>query len=305
MLKPLVSVVLTTYNRSHLLPRAINSVLTGTYDQFELLVMDDASSDDTPEVVAKFTDERIKYVRIPENGGVLKARNRGFDTAQGDYIAILDDDDELTKDALSMIVSEFERTENQAVNILWFNCTDAESNQPSGSMTEAYSDISFEDYICGRIWGDFWIVFRRPALEGNRFNEQLKANESLLWLRMHRQHKARFIPKVLCYKYRDHGGDRLSNANVKLQQLGETTLAMTLFIDEFGSDLIRLCPELYGKRLAYLGFHQLTVGDFSGGRQSIFNSLKYDFSIKYLGLYCLSFLLSKKQIVHLMKWNTS
>src|SRR5882762_2279478 len=116
--KPLISVILTTYNRCHLLPRAIYSVLGGTYDNFELIIVDDASSDRTPEVVSQLTDRRIQYRRMQENGGVLRARNRGFDIARGDYVTILDDDDELLPDALGTVAEEFDRTAHGEIDIL-------------------------------------------------------------------------------------------------------------------------------------------------------------------------------------------
>jgi glycosyltransferase involved in cell wall biosynthesis len=64
---PLISVVLTTYNRSKLLPRAIDSVLKGSYSNFELIVIDDASPDDTEQVVTRIGDPRVRYVRQLEN----------------------------------------------------------------------------------------------------------------------------------------------------------------------------------------------------------------------------------------------
>lgn len=294
---PLVTVVLTTYNRCHLLPRAINSVLNGGYQNFELLVMDDASSDSTPEIMAQMRDPRIRYIRMAENGGVLRLRNRGFDEARGEYVAILDDDDELLPGALDSVVEEFEKTANDQVGVLWFDCQDAETGERSGAMYGSGEAIDFEEYLCGRIHGDFWIVFRRAALDGNRFNEKLRAHESLLWLRIHRHQKARHVPKVLCLKYRQHGGPRLCDLDVRLRQLGPTTMALAQYIEEFGEDVKRLCPSVYGGKLAYLGLHQMAVGDFSAGRSSVLSSLRYRWSMKYALLYLASFFLAPRHIV--------
>jgi glycosyltransferase involved in cell wall biosynthesis len=294
---PLVSVILTTYNRSNLLPRAIESVLTGTYANIELIIVDDASPDRTPEVVSRFKDPRLQYVRMPENGGVLRARNRGFDRASGDYVTILDDDDELLPDALGVVAAEFEKTEREGIDILWFDCQEAESGQRSGSMLIADGNIDFEDYVCGRIQGDFWIAFRKAAIEGNRFNENLKAHESLLWLRIHRTYKARHVPRIVCKKYREHGSPRLCDLSVRLGQLKQTTLALSLFLEEFGDVLTRTCPSVYGRRLAYLGLHQMAVDDFVSGRASILRSLTYRFSVKYMFLYVSSFFLNATHVI--------
>lgn len=294
---PLVSVVLTTYNRSALLPRAVRSVLHGTYDNFELIIVDDASTDNTPEVVSGFGDTRIQYVRLPENGGVLRARNRGFDLAKGSYITTLDDDDVLSSDALATVVEAFERSQHQGVNILWFECLDAEAGNSSGSINTDNGQIEFKDYLCGKIKGDFWLAFSSKALNGNRFREELRAHESLLWLKLHKRYRARHVPVVLCRKYRQHGGARLSTVDVMLTQLPETVHALRLYLKEFGDDMRQTCPDVYGFRLAYLGLHELMIGDRMSGRRSILKSLRYRFSFKFLALYGLSWLVGSRTVI--------
>lgn len=88
-----VSVILPTYNRAPLLPRAINSVLKQTYTDFELIVVDDASQDNTRAVVLAFTDERVRYLRQANNGGVAAARNAGIAASAGHFLAFQDSDD--------------------------------------------------------------------------------------------------------------------------------------------------------------------------------------------------------------------
>jgi glycosyltransferase involved in cell wall biosynthesis len=93
---PLVSVVLPTYNRAHLLPRAINSVLNQTYKSLELIIIDDGSTDKTDEVVGEYKkkDTRIKYLKNTRNSGAPISRNRGIRAAKGKFIAFQDSDDE-------------------------------------------------------------------------------------------------------------------------------------------------------------------------------------------------------------------
>lgn len=98
---PLVSVVMPTYNRSTWLRRAVASVLAQTFTDFELIVVDDCSTDDTEETVGGFQDERIRYVRLSINtGGCAIPRNIGFELARGKYLASLDDDYLWDKDKL-------------------------------------------------------------------------------------------------------------------------------------------------------------------------------------------------------------
>lgn len=91
---PLVSVVIPTYNRGDLLPRALRSVQAQSYTNWELIVVDDASTDNTREIVASAPVE-VVYVRLePPNRGAGAARNAGIEAARGEIIAMLDSDDE-------------------------------------------------------------------------------------------------------------------------------------------------------------------------------------------------------------------
>lgn len=91
--KDWVSIILPTYNRAEKIGRAIESVLNQTYPYFELLVIDDGSTDDTKQVVASYEDERVHYHKMPQNGGQSKARNFGMQLAKYEYIAFEDSDD--------------------------------------------------------------------------------------------------------------------------------------------------------------------------------------------------------------------
>lgn len=88
-----VSIILPTYNRAARVGKAIESVLAQTYENFELIVVDDGSADETEKVVTSYMDSRIRYHRMPENGGQSKARNCGMKLARYDYLAFEDSDD--------------------------------------------------------------------------------------------------------------------------------------------------------------------------------------------------------------------
>ena len=95
-----VSIILTTYNRAQLLTYAIHSVLAQTYHSFELIVVDDGSTDNTKELMAQFDDQRIKYLAHEQNKGVSAARNTGLAQSTGKYVAFIDSDDEWEIDKL-------------------------------------------------------------------------------------------------------------------------------------------------------------------------------------------------------------
>lgn len=92
---PLVTVYMPTHNRSDLLSRAIDSVLSQTYSNFELIIVDDCSTDNTEAVVQTYQDQdsRIKYIKNSENLGACASRNKAIRAAKGEFITGLDDDD--------------------------------------------------------------------------------------------------------------------------------------------------------------------------------------------------------------------
>lgn len=99
--QPLVSIILPTFNRAELLPNSIGSVLSQTYRNWELIIWDDGSEDQTGEVVSKFNDGRIQYHK-DSNHGISYARNQAIGLAKGKYIAFLDSDDEWVNNKLEL-----------------------------------------------------------------------------------------------------------------------------------------------------------------------------------------------------------
>lgn len=93
--QPLVSVIMPAYNAEKYIGEAIASVCAQTYENWELLILDDGSADRTAEIAQAYAqrDARIRVLRNPQNMGVARTRNRGFDLAQGEWIALLDSDD--------------------------------------------------------------------------------------------------------------------------------------------------------------------------------------------------------------------
>lgn len=113
----LVTVVLPTYNRARTLPRAIASVLNQDYRNLELLIIDDASSDNTAQVVATVTDPRVRYIPLTRNGGASHARNAGLSAARGAFIAFQDSDDEWLAGKLAKQVAAAKAADDPAVTV--------------------------------------------------------------------------------------------------------------------------------------------------------------------------------------------
>jgi glycosyltransferase involved in cell wall biosynthesis len=121
---PLVSINITTYNRAHLLPRCIDSVLRQTYANLEIIIANDCSTDNTKSVVRHYIkkDKRIKYIDHDKNLGNAHTRNTALKNCKGKYIAFLDDDDEwIDPDKLKKEVGIFEKYPHSGLGIVCSN----------------------------------------------------------------------------------------------------------------------------------------------------------------------------------------
>lgn len=107
---------MSTYKRPLMIKRAINSVLNQTFEDWELIVVDDRSKDNTKDVVESFKDKRIKYIELSKHFGCdTKPKNEGIKASTGEYIAFLDDDNEYRPDHLAILLKEFDKTPNLAL----------------------------------------------------------------------------------------------------------------------------------------------------------------------------------------------
>jgi len=113
---PLLSIVIPSFNYAHKISTAVNSVLAQTNEQCELLVIDDGSTDETPEVLSKLSSQK-KFITIRQsNGGPAAARNHGTQASQGEFVLFLDADDELIPGAIEKILSVLEK--NPATDLI-------------------------------------------------------------------------------------------------------------------------------------------------------------------------------------------
>lgn len=119
--EPLVSIVMPTFNRDYCIGRAIESVEEQTYSNWQLIIVNDNSTDDTDDVVQKYQQrnpQKIKYIKLSANRGASGARNRGMEEAEGEYITFLDTDDEYLPEKVYKQVKFFHNTDNKSLGIV-------------------------------------------------------------------------------------------------------------------------------------------------------------------------------------------
>lgn len=122
MKQPKISVILPVYNTKVYVSACLDSVLTQTFEDFEIIIIDDASKDGSTDIVTRYSiyDSRVKYYRNVTNKGLAFSRNRGLDLANGKYVLFVDSDDLLVKDALSELYSAIEKMD---ADVLFFNAS--------------------------------------------------------------------------------------------------------------------------------------------------------------------------------------
>jgi glycosyltransferase involved in cell wall biosynthesis len=202
---PLCSVVLPTYNRMHTLPRAVASVLAQDFGDFELIVVDDASTDGTQDWLATQSDRRIHSIRVPNNGGPSIARNLGIAAARAQVIAFLDSDDIYRPNRLSRPLSVF-ATEADVVCTLSSSVKHNKLNTETLVMPDVtLAPTAFEwALICDLVAVETSSLTVRSsaARTAGQFCEALKHTEDREFLiRLARQGAGRLISDVLWEKY--------------------------------------------------------------------------------------------------------
>lgn len=215
----LVSVVITVYNKRNWLRRAVDSVLTQSVQEFELIVVDDGSQDGSLEVLRGYRDQRIRVIS-KQNGGVSSARNAGLAVARGKYLAFLDADDEWLPWHLATALECFERHPDAGMvaNRYLEIGDDSRSERPS-SPPSRWNCLKMERYLDEISANRFslWIcsaVFAASALNrsGGRFDEKLRTGEDVnLFLKISLTSTV-YLSEVVAALYHRCDGDSLMTA---------------------------------------------------------------------------------------------
>ncbi len=211
-----VSVVIPTYNRAHLLARAIHSVLTQTFSDFELIVVDDGSTDHTVEVLEGIQDARMRSVRLDRTCGAGRARNAGIQAARGEWIAFLDSDDEWLPRKLELQMARLHSSDDPRSTVAYCLCDqdDGSTKRTIPSPAELHEGDVFDDLLMNRRppTASAFVVKRSPLLAVGGFDEGFPASHDIdLWLRL-AQSSNYFVAvrEVLVIKH-NHFGPRISN----------------------------------------------------------------------------------------------
>ncbi|BAZ00088.1 amino acid adenylation domain-containing protein [Tolypothrix tenuis PCC 7101] len=232
-----VSVIIPAYNSANFLPEAIESVLKQTYPVFEIIVVDDGSTDETKQVCDRYPT--IKYI-YQSNQGLIGARNTGFEASTGEYILFLDSDDTILPDAVESGINAI--TAHPEAGFVFGNYA-LQSQNPDGSyineeIYENHQEVAnYENILAGKIKLQCaCILFQRQAIESvGAFDPKTKGAEDYnLYLRIAREFPI-YAHGQLVSTYRYHGGNVSANpAAMLINSLNAHSLQLA-FIQQSGN----------------------------------------------------------------------
>lgn len=296
---PRISVILPTYNRAKFLERSIASLLNQTYQDFEIIIVDDASIDSTSEIVERLSNPKISYIRHSENKGAAAARNTGIRNANGKYIGFQDSDDEWLPNKLSKQMDVFENSTNR-VGVVYCGTWLIRKNKkkyimlPNRKIYEGdiYSNlfrINFVDTPAS--------VVRKECFEkAGLFDESLEGaccEDWELWLRISKSYEFRYINEPLLNSYYTH-----PNINEQRNLIEVKTIKLILKKhQDFFADNRKLIP-LYFFRIGTL---LIPSTRFNEGRDYLRKAIHLQpLNLKFKLALFLSFFIRKRYLSYIL-----
>lgn len=208
--REMVSIVIPTHNRASLLQRAVDSALSQTYPNIEIIVVSDGSTDETEEIMKRKCEnsQKIRFISYAPAAGANVARNKGINASCGSIIAFLDDDDEWHRDKIEKQIEVFKNDDNIGLVCTGINSVE-ENNETMKYIPPALYDSSKEILMHNCIGSTTTVAIKKEIFElSGMFDEELPANQDYdLWIRVCQVTKIGVVkePCVEYYNYASSG----------------------------------------------------------------------------------------------------
>lgn len=282
---PQVSVIIPTHKRPFFLPRAISSVLAQTYQDWEMIVVDDASNDETGAIVKSFSDPRIQYLYHEVAKGGSAARNTGILKGQGKFLAFLDDDDEWFPHKLQCQVDLLERSPSK-VGVVFAGCKKIE--QSSGSVLGTHiptmkGDLSKELLLHNSVGSTSSVLLKRECLQQvGLFDETLPSGQDYdLWIRISKAWHFTCVSEIL-FHYYIHEGQITNNPEA-------ISRGVELLFHKLDQNK-NILKSNNCQRYFYAGMLYCLKGELTQGRKSFVKAIQLrPLQMKLYLVLCLSF----------------
>lgn len=278
---PKVSVIIPTYNRADLLPRAINSVLSQTFTAYEIIIVDDCSSDNTQDVIASLSDPRIRQIRHDRNKGQSAAINTGIANARGEYIAFLDDDDEWLPDKLEGQVAVFQSSASDVGLVYgWMDRIEDSTGRLIPSYRNTMAGDIFEHSLALNIPGPTIVLLVRSSVarEVGGIDANLsRYNDADFICRVAQRYKAAVLPEVVARAHFNHEHEQMGDNTP--EYLTDSANFLRMHMDRFSMELDDR-PKTHATLLRRLA----SVEMMRGNRQAALLALAHAFWLDPAGV---------------------
>lgn len=175
----MISVVIPLYNKELIIKKTLNSVLSQSYDDFEIVIVDDGSTDDSVAVVEAMNDPRIRLIK-QENGGPSKARNTGVKNAKGEWILFIDADDDLLPGAIEYFAQKIKEHMEIDMFLGEVIINNGKSEYLVKKYKEGFISNPFKAHVLGRLYQcSGTTVYRKSIVEKYPFDERVRRYEDL------------------------------------------------------------------------------------------------------------------------------
>ncbi len=279
-MKPSVSVIIPAYNSSKFIEQTVDSVLAQTYKNYEIIVIDDGSTDDTKRILQPYINKKqIRYI-YQENKKQAAAKNTGFKHAKGELIAFLDHDDLWHFKKLELQIPLFN---DEKVGLVYGGVVEYDFNN-----NKVIGKTNFEDFYKGHIFDKLFeynfipsstTIIRKKCLEktGGMINDLFGVDDYYLWLMISHEFKVDFVPKILLkWRWRDNN-NMSSNLMFMLKQDIKLFRILSKKLNISSSRLNKRIRKLYSYRYFSMGYRYRKINKF----KSLYyysRSLVYGFS---------------------------
>ncbi|MBW4508773.1 MAG: glycosyltransferase family 2 protein [Scytonematopsis contorta HA4267-MV1] len=266
---PKVSVIVPAYNSMKYLPETLESILQQTFQDFEVLIINDGSSDNIVEWFSQIEDPRVKLIS-QTNKGLSSARNTGITNSQGEYIALLDSDDTWEKTKLEKQVNYLNQNSSIAVVHTWIKLID-EQGKSTGRILKSYAQGSIlREVIEQNVIACLSVIARRCCFESvSGFDENLRSLEDWdIWIRIAKDYQFAVIQEPLA-NYRQIPTSMSKNYQV-MEQSFHTVIEKTF--NTLPTDLLYLKNNSYGNANICLAWKALQSETQDLKQASIFHS---------------------------------
>lgn len=256
---PTVTVIIPTYNRARFISAAIDSVVSQTFQDFELIVVDDGSTDDTVAIVNGYGNPRIRVLACAHEG-LCRALNTALRHAQGQFIARLDSDDIWLPTFLATMITRLREAPHTDVVYAVARAMDEEGRplsalrgSPLRYPADAFCSLLYRDVTC-----NIAVVATKRCLEAvGGFDETMRWNEDWdVWLRVAMHHRFTFIDQVVA-QYREHADSMTREHGVQVAEQRGRVLEKAFALDGLSPRAQALRPIAYRNLYFDLGFAHL------------------------------------------------